>query len=128
MSTPIPWTPSQRTAAGREIERQALNLALARKGVRLLATRFRCRGGEVDLVLECTQGEGGKELVFVEVRGRSTWPTALESVDWAKRRKIARAARVFLAGYRGPAKSVRMDVMAWEQGKWTWIEDAWRES
>jgi len=72
--------------------------ALARRhleqhGLRLLAQNWRCRLGELDLVML-----DADTVVFVEVRYRrhSAWGGAAESVDARKREKLCRAAQHFL--------------------------------
>lgn len=68
---------------------------LARQGLRTVARRVRCRGGEIDLV--CLDGD---TLVFVEVRLRSSrgFGGAAESITRDKRRRIVFAAQWWLAG------------------------------
>ncbi|MGI5874869.1 MAG: YraN family protein [Bacillota bacterium] len=69
--------------------------ALTDRGYTLLRRNFTIRGGEIDLILE---REG--EIVFVEVKTRrnEAFGTALESITPAKRRRMIRAAEVFLGG------------------------------
>jgi len=82
---------------------------LARDGYRVVARKHRCPRGEVDLVLE-----RGELLVFVEVRTRATalFGAPEETVGAAKQRRIVRAARDFLARWRGPPRGARFDVVA----------------
>jgi putative endonuclease len=82
----------------RDAGMQAEDLALAHlasRGLVLLARNFRCRMGEIDLVMR-----DGQTLVFVEVRLRSrgSFVSAAESVDMRKQRRIVTAARFYLAG------------------------------
>src|SRR5690606_16604915 len=101
---------------------------LSYPGYRLIRENYSARTGEIDLVFEWRRPGGrGCELVFVEVKARRGWRNGLESVDWVKRRRLAWTAKRFLASYRGPARTVRFDVIAWERGEWSWIRDAWRE-
>lgn len=79
-------------------------------GLRPVTRNFRCRAGELDLVML-----DGRELVLVEVRYRArsglVHPGA--TVTAAKRRRLLRAASWFLATrpeYRDHA--VRFDVLA----------------
>ena len=82
----------------------AENLAAAflqRAGLQLVARNYRCRFGEIDLI-----ARDGKTLVFVEVRMRSSdrFGGAAGSITAAKRAKLSRAARHYLAGVaRAPA-------------------------
>ena len=98
-------------------------------GLEKITENFRCRLGEIDLVMldrDC--------LVFVEVRYRrqSRFATAAASVDRMKQRKIMRAAAAFLAGNRQFCDmAVRFDVIAFdaasdEQCKLQWLQDAFR--
>jgi putative endonuclease len=82
---------------------------LARDGYRVVARKHRCPRGEVDLVLE-----RGELLVFVEVRTRATaaFGGPEETIGVEKQRRIVRAARDFLARWRGPPRGARFDVVA----------------
>jgi putative endonuclease len=97
-----------RQRLGDEGERAAEAL-LSRSGYRIVARKHRCRRGEVDLVLE-----RGDLLVFVEVRTRRTalFGGPEETVGPAKQERIVRAARDFLARWRGPPRGARFDVVA----------------
>ena len=98
-------------------------------GLGLVERNFRCRLGEVDLVMH----DSGC-LVFVEVRLRTSnrFVGPAVTVDGAKQRRIVRAAELFIAGrphYQDCA--VRFDVVAIEQAdsgaaKIQWIPDAFR--
>jgi putative endonuclease len=94
---------------GAEAERQAQR-HLERHGLKLVARNWRCPGGELDLVMRERD-----TLVMVEVRKRtrSDYGDAFESVHRHKRRRLVRAARMFLAGHPEYARStVRFDVVA----------------
>jgi len=62
------------------------------KGYRILARRFKTPAGEIDLV-----ASRGDTLVFIEVKGRGDLSAAHEAITPAQRRRIAAAARVWLA-------------------------------
>lgn len=125
-----------RTAAqslGEESERLALE-HLQAAGLELIARNFRCRVGEIDLVML-----DGDCLVVVEVRCRKSgrppatrYPTAVESVGPHKQRKLAQAARFFLVRHKAFSNhNVRFDVVAYdgptpEQYTLQWIRDAFR--
>jgi putative endonuclease len=79
---------------------------LSAKGYRVLARRFVVKGGELDLVVA-----RGDTIAFVEVKARAKLFDATISIDEIKRRRISRAARVWLS--RNP----------WSAG-WTWRGDA----
>ncbi len=67
-------------------------LLLRFKGYSILARRFAVSGGEIDLI-----ARRGGSIAFVEVRARGDLETAAFSIGATKRRRIARAARVWLA-------------------------------
>jgi len=100
---------------------------LKNKGLRPVTRNFRCRHGEIDLVML-----DGDCLVFVEVRYRSSrsFAPAAQTVDCHKQRKLARAAEMFLATRRTYAgKSARFDVIGVDRdadGRATveWLRDA----
>ncbi|UFP95998.1 YraN family protein [Gloeobacter morelensis] len=82
---------------------------LAAQGGLVLARRWRCRGGEIDLVIRLAG-----VLCFVEVkaRGRNSWDSAgWEAVGVVKQRRLLLAAALFLAAHPELARSVcRFDV------------------
>ena len=73
-------------------ERQA-RLCLETKGYTIVATNFRCRAGEIDIVAR----EGG-ELVFVEVKTRrgDAFGGAEESISPVRAERLAAVAEEFL--------------------------------
>lgn len=77
---------------GNLYERKAEQFLTAR-GLRLLLRNYRCRGGEIDLIMQ-----DAKNLVFVEVRYRKNVAhgSPLESVTSGKQRRIIRAAQHFM--------------------------------
>lgn len=104
---------SRAQGAGQRAERAAARFLVSR-GIRILARNVRCRGGELDLV-----GQDGPVVVFVEVRSRRSAPgqtpvgQALASVGTAKRRRLLRAARWYLAMRPElQASPARFDVVA----------------
>lgn len=99
--------PTPRQTQGRIAEDRALAFLQA-QGLTLLERNYRCRHGEIDLVME-----DGRGLVFVEVRYRSgtRHGGALESVDRRKQAKLLIAAASFLQERRLDRPS-RFDVMA----------------
>ena len=94
-------------------------------GQRLIARNYRWKGGELDLILEETRGAGNVELVFIEVRSRlrGSWTTGIESIRFPKQFRLERTIRRFLAGYRGSARTVRFDVLAWDGKNWMHYPD-----
>ncbi|MGE8500901.1 putative endonuclease [Ectopseudomonas oleovorans] len=109
---------------GRAAE-QAARQHLERNGLRLIEQNWRCRLGELDLVML-----DGDTVVFVEVRARrhSAWGGALESVDARKRGKLIMAAELFLQQQsRWARHPCRFDVVAISTGGTThldWIKNA----
>ena len=82
------------TVLGRRAEDLALR-HLERAGLELLARNYRCRAGELDLVmLEPVR----RTLVLVEVRSRSRndYGRAAATVGFGKQRRVALAARHLL--------------------------------
>ncbi len=75
---------------GRGAERLAAWF-LRLRGYRILARRFACPVGEIDLV-----ARRGDLLLFVEVKRRRSPEAAAEALRPAQRRRIARAAEAFL--------------------------------
>jgi len=88
----------------------AAAIYLRLKGYRILARRFAIRGGEIDIV-----ALRGDTVAFVEVKGREDFETAAGAIGAVKRRRVARAVRVWLtrnpwamaATLRGDAVYVR---------------------
>lgn len=77
-------------------------------GLRLRSSNYRCRVGEIDLVMQ-----DGPALVFVEVRLRSNgrFGSAADSVDFRKRRRLILAAQHYLQSRR-ILPPCRFDVVA----------------
>ncbi|HHH39553.1 MAG TPA: YraN family protein [Sedimenticola sp.] len=78
--------------SGEAAEERALAW-LRSQGLALVARNYRCKAGEIDLVMR-----DGESLVFVEVRYRSHrgFGSAAESVTPAKQRRLQRAASHYL--------------------------------
>jgi putative endonuclease len=83
--------------------------ALEQQGYAIVATRYRTRAGEIDIVAR----DGGC-LVFVEVKARrhTECGTPAEAVTARKQRRIIAMARDFLARSPSDATSCRFDVVA----------------
>jgi putative endonuclease len=92
-----------------DLGEKAAEELLAARGYRIVARKHRCPRGEVDLV-----AEQGEVLVFVEVRTRVTtvFGGPEETVGAKKQQRLVRAARDFLARWRGPPRDARFDVVA----------------
>lgn len=117
-------SPTQRL--GDAAETRALG-HLRDAGLRLVERNWRCRFGEIDLVMR-----DGNDLVFVEVRKRrrvtTRHPSAAQTVGPRKQGRLLRAARCYLAGMRD-VPACRFDVIAIEEDgagteQFEWIRDA----
>ncbi|MCB1916103.1 MAG: YraN family protein [Rhodocyclaceae bacterium] len=101
-------------AAGAAAEARAARL-LQRYGARVLARNVRCRGGEIDLVVN----DRGT-IAFVEVRYRSgdSHGGAAASITPGKQARIVRAARYWLAteGHDQAHRACRFDALVFEHG------------
>jgi putative endonuclease len=82
---------------------------LERRGYAVLATRYRTRFGEIDIVCE----DDGM-VVFVEVKARKTrrYGGAVETIPVSKRRRIGALALDYLAWSRQLDRPCRFDVVA----------------
>jgi putative endonuclease len=88
------------------------------QGLATLATQFRSRRGEIDLILR-----DGRTTVFVEVRYRSSrsFGGALLSIDAKKRLRLEKAALHWLSHNPGVS---RFDVIAIDGENIEWLRDA----
>jgi len=86
----------QRIELGRKGEDAALEYLQA-QGMKLVARNYRVRAGEIDLIMRHKN-----TIVFVEVRTRNKTGhgTAIDSVNYAKRRQIERVARHYLKEHK----------------------------
>lgn len=102
-------------------EQRAL-VFLQKQGLTLLQTNYRCRYGEIDLILK-----DKAVIVFVEVRFRASekFGGAVESVTSKKQQKILRTAQNYLQEHGNQA--CRFDVIAFQgklADKMQWIPNA----
>lgn len=115
-----PTNPSSPRAIGTDKEIRA-RAFLESQGLRLVASNFRCRVGEIDLIMH-----DADTLVFVEVRFRASmrFGGALVSVDMAKQRRLIATAGYFLQ-QRSLNLPCRFDILAFGGGeRIDWIRDA----
>lgn len=107
---------------GKETEDLALEWFLKKFPARLIARNYRCKMGELDLVFE-----QDLELIFVEVRARQVgaWVSGIESVGPKKLQRLRKAINHFLIFYRGRAKQIRVDILAWDGETWTHLPNIW---
>lgn len=82
---------------------------LLSKGMKCLERRHREKTGEIDLIME-----DGETLVFVEVKARFSARRSgqgLESVNYAKQKRIAKTATLYLMKHGWLRRPVRFDVI-----------------
>jgi putative endonuclease len=115
-----------RRAAERRGRRGELvaRLLLLAKGYRILGRRVRTRVGEIDLVARSPRGI----LCFVEVKTRNTMRDAQEALLPRQEARIARAAELYLAQWRGLRPGgVRFDTITISGTGWPkHLRDSWR--
>lgn len=104
---------------GSQAEEDALQFLL-RNGLSLVERNYRCRFGEVDLIML-----HDSELVFIEVRKRKNmdFGGAAQSVSLVKQSRLIRTARHFLMKYR-KTPACRFDVIAMEGDRCQWLKNA----
>ena len=96
-------------AKGQEQEARACRY-LQTRGLVLRERNYRCRHGEIDLIMD-----DGDTVVFVEVRYRANplFAGGAETVDRRKQSKLAAAAAHYLQGHHDAARRpARFDVVA----------------
>lgn len=134
MAAPRPTPRSSRRESGpdgpaaRTPGEQAEALAeqfLSRNGLKLIERNFRCRGGEIDLIMK-----DGAGMVFVEVRLRTNkaFAGAAESVAARKQQRVILAAQHYLSSLAS-TPPCRFDVIALDaldEARIEWIRDAFQ--
>ena len=93
---------------------------LRHNGLNLVERNFRCKGGEIDLIMHHQAA-----LVFVEVRKRADnrHGGAAASVTAAKQARLILAAQVYLQRYKNPP-ACRFDVVAIDGDALSWLKNA----
>jgi len=94
---------------------------LQKQGLKLIEKNYRCRSGEIDLIML-----DQKTLVFVEVRYRAKndYGSALDSVDQSKIQKLISTANHYVSKHQ-PDRPMRFDVIGFDASlKPNWIENA----
>lgn len=118
--------PTNSNSTGKTTEDAALK-HLQQKGLKLISRNFRCRYGEIDLIMTHKH-----ILVFIEVRYRkqNSHGSAAESVTIQKQRKLSITAQHYLQRYSS-TPNCRFDVIAISQTKnnaslmdFDWIKNA----
>ena len=110
---------------GRDAEDLAASF-LTHHGLKLIERNYRCRFGEIDLI-----ARDGKTLVFVEVRmrTRADFGGAAESITAAKRLKLTRTARHYLAQLHAmPACRFDALLLSGKRAAPEWVKNAFDEA
>ena len=78
------------------------------KGYKVIARNFRCKFGELDIILK-----KGETVVIAEVKTRknSDFATAKEFVDFNKQKRIKTTSKIFLQKYNLAECIIRFDVV-----------------
>ncbi|OGO90075.1 MAG: YraN family protein [Coxiella sp. RIFCSPHIGHO2_12_FULL_42_15] len=108
---------------GKRAEHNALRF-LKQQGLHLILENYRCRSGEIDLIMQDHQ-----VIVFVEVRLRTnpTYGSAVESISTGKQCRIIHAAQHYLItqGKVYQHHDARFDVLGINaQQQIDWIKNA----
>ncbi len=100
---------ADRKLLGRWGERRSEKF-LKRKGLKTLTRNFTCKTGEIDLVMV----DSDRTIVFVEVKTRAdeSFGPAESAITSAKKSKMAKTARYFLAVNEIRDRPLRFDVLA----------------
>jgi len=105
---------------GESAEEQAHKF-LINKGLTPVCRNYRCKQGELDLIMTDQQ-----TLVIIEVRFRKTdqYGSAAETVTRAKQSRIIAATHIYLSSHKAD-RPVRFDVIAISgNGNVEWIQNA----
>lgn len=112
------------TQTARQVQGQAGEDAalahLSQQGLTLVTRNFRCKAGEIDLIMREQDS-----LVFIEVRkrARSDYGGAAASITPAKQRRLLRTAQFFLLRYK-TLPACRFDVVAIDGERISWLKNA----
>lgn len=83
-------------------------------GYRILARRYRCKSGEIDLV-----ARRGRLVAFVEVKRRADEATAAAAIGPRQQQRIARAAENFVLQHRScDGCDLRFDAVLVAPWRW----------
>ncbi len=109
-------------ARGAQAEQQAARF-LQRQGLKLLQQNYRCRYGEIDLIMQ-----DGNTLVFAEVRlrSRNDFGGAAASINASKRVKLVRTAQHYLAtlAHIPPCRFDAVLLQATDDSNIEWLRNA----
>jgi len=76
-------------------------------GFRIVASSFRTKAGEVDII-----AWDGDTLVFIEVKARQNSDPPENAVGYRKQQRVIRAARAYIAQHRLHDVNYRFDILA----------------
>lgn len=109
------------TTRGAAAEQAAADY-LIQQGLQLVTRNFRCRLGEIDLIMR-----DGKTLVFVEVRARARakFGGAAASIDGRKQQKLIATAQMYLTRVT-PTPPCRFDALLIENDQLRWVQNAFQ--
>lgn len=107
---------NDRVNQGMQAEQAAAAYLMAR-GLTLIARNYRCRGGEIDLIMR-----DGPDLVFVEVRQRAATSHggAAASITATKQARIRLAAQHYLSRH-GLDLPCRFDALLLQGERMEWL-------
>jgi putative endonuclease len=82
---------------------------LKRKGLKLLARNFSSRDGEIDLVMV----DRDSSVVFIEVKTRADeqFDSAESAINYSKKNKLVRTAKLFCRKYGIENRALRFDAV-----------------
>ena len=106
MSTSAPPSTQQKGKAAEAFAKQYLQ----QQGLKLLEENYRCRFGEIDLIMQ-----DKSTTVFVEVRYRKSqrFGSGAETVDYQKQRKLIATASHYLQAHANAVnRACRFDVIS----------------
>lgn len=118
----MPAAPDSRqptsVSLGRDAEARALTFLL-RQGLTLIEKNFRCRVGEIDLIMR-----DAHTLVFIEVRSRKDrrFGGAAASVGPVKQQRLWRSATFYLLRFR-KLPVCRFDLVAIDGDDLRWMKN-----
>ena len=122
--TDVPMSSTENKGSDAE---QRAAIFLQQQKLTLLEKNYRCRFGEIDLIMR-----EGNTVVFVEVRMRSNdrFGGAAASITAAKRLKLTRAARHYLAEHEGdfPCRFDAVLISGNRENEIEWIRNAFDEN
>jgi putative endonuclease len=120
-------TNNDNSARGAAVE-AAAERWLSAQGLVLVARNFRCKLGEIDLIMR-----DSAQLVFIEVRFRQNqrYGSAVESVTHHKQQRVVRAAQYYMDAHpQWRNRACRFDVLGASRTsaedilEWQWLRDA----